>query len=271
MAESLSPHDFPFAGQSRSVTSWLKRTGARKWLGRCGALRAPLAAVIPCRDVPVRRQDQSAGFSLIEVLIGLAITSVISALIFASLGTQMTQADAVRRATSESFDATMTTRLVTSVISSTQASWQDEDVPVFRGNREVVSGLFVNRLFGESEGLERYTIALRPLGQERRIEIVIGDETWIVARLPLTAEFRYLGLSGTWRQAWPPLPVSNPTEQDFQASILDYGLPVMMGIWDAETGRPLGLEARFENSGVLPSRSQDLFDPASGLNAAIGN
>ncbi len=200
----------------------------------------------------------SAGFSLIEVLIGLAITSVISVLIFASLATQMTQADAVRRSTRAALDATLSARLVDAVISSTVPAWHDEDVAGFRGTRDVVSGHFVNRLFGASTGLEPYTVTLRREGEESLLEVVAGDETWRLTGLPLTAEFRYLGQSGIWRDSWPPLPATHSSAPDFQAFLYDYGLPAMVRVWDPATERPAGFEASFENSGVLPARTQDL-------------
>ena len=200
----------------------------------------------------------SLGFSLIEVMIGLAITSVISALIFASLGTQMTQADAVRRSASASFDTAMSIRLWSSVISSTVPTWQDEETGKFQGTKEAASGTFVNTLFGPSDGLQGYAVALNARGQERWLEIRVGEELWQVGRVPLTAEFRYLGQSGAWRTFWPPLPSANANSQDFQNYIQDYGLPVMMCVWDTEENRPLGFEVRFENSGVLPARTRDL-------------
>lgn len=221
---------------------------ADRLTSRCGIL-----------SISPSRINGSSGFSLIEVLIGLAITSVVSALIFASLATQMTQADTVRRSTNASFETAMSIRLWRSVISATVPSWQDEEAEKFQGSKEAASGTFVNALFGSSDGLQGYAVALNARGQERWLEIRVGEEQWQVGRVPLNAEFRYLGQSGAWRTFWPPLPASSANSQDFQNYIQDYGLPVMMCVWDTEENRPLGFEVRFENSGVLPARTRDLI------------
>ena len=213
---------------------------------------------MPETKLPLSKRTDD-GFSLIEVLIGLAITSVISSLIFASLATQMTQADAVRRSTAESLDGAITSRLFSSVVSPTVPSWYEEESSSFKGTPEVVSGTFVNTLFGPSAGLDRYRINLRREGTMSFLEIMVGEDTWRVGKFPLSAEFRYMGQSGVWRQSWPPLPEANPRTEDFQAFLQDYGLPVMMCVWDPDAGHSIGFEVRFENSGVLPNRTQDLL------------
>lgn len=211
---------------------------------------------------PISARRQSAGFSLLEVLVALAITSIISALIFSSLTTQVTQADVIRRSTQDAFESVTSRRLAELVVARTIPAWADEPEAQFSGSREEFAGSAAVDLFGRSEGLQKYRLSLRPEGAYSWLDVEVGDKSWSTLRFPVGAKFRYLGPSGTWRDSWPaPVPSATSLEL-LESELMDVGLPSLISVWDAASERQLGLELRLQNSGALPVRARDLVSDA---------
>lgn len=212
-------------------------------------------------DVPSLRSAQT-GFSLIEVLIALAITSIIAALIFSSLVSQVTQADSVRRSSQSAFDAVTSRRLAELVVSRTVPAWADEEVGRFTGTQTQVSGLSAVSVFGEARGLQAYTLSLVPDGGEVRLTIEVGGRTWIANRFPASARFRFLGAGGGWQDRWPVEASAASSLDELEAQLMDGGLPLMISVWDITRNVPLGLELKLQNSGELRVRARDLIGDA---------
>lgn len=198
------------------------------------------------------------GFSLLEVLIALSITALVSALIFSSLATQMTQADLVRRSTFQAFEGLTGRRLAGLVVSRTLPAWSEEVQSRFSGSPEAMSGLTAADLFGPWEGIRNYELRLMPEGEGRRLYVALNGATWPTLTFPPGARFRYLGPSGRWHTHWPPPGREPEGLAELETYLMDTGLPVLVAVWDEGNDRFVGLEIRFDNSAALPARVRDL-------------
>lgn len=210
----------------------------------------------------MRQTEQAtsdAGFSLIEVMVGLAITAVISVLIFSSLLSQVRQADIVRSSTQSAFSDIASRRLVETVVSTTTPSWADETTGQFSGDGQKMSGMSAFSLFGKPARLQDYTLTLTPSADERvMLTLTTEDGEWQVDALPAGARFRYLGGDATWYDSWPQSGTPGRTVAEMERFFTNQGLPRMICVWSDETGGPVAYQISFENTDVLPARTRDL-------------
>jgi len=200
-----------------------------------------------------------AGFSLIEVMVGLAITAVISVLIFSSLISQVRQADIVRTSTQSAFSDIASRRLVETVVSTTTPSWSDETRGQFSGDGQNMSGMSAFSLFGKPARLQDYSLTLAPSVDETvMLTLTTEDGEWQVEALPAGARFRYLGGDATWYDSWPQSSTPGRTVAEMERFFTNQGLPRMICIWSDGTGGPVDYQISFENNEVLPARTRDL-------------
>lgn len=199
-----------------------------------------------------------AGFSLIEVMVGLAITAVISVLIFSSLLSQVHQADIVRSSTQSAFSGIASHRLVETVVSRTVPSWADETEGRFSGSDMSMSGMSAFTLFGEPARLQAYTLSLVPQTDGAMLRISTEEGAWDVEVLPAGSRFRYLGGDGNWHDLWPSPDGPGRTVAELERFFANQGLPRLICVWDDEADGPVAYQIGLENTDVLPTRARDL-------------
>jgi len=206
--------------------------------------------------------DAQSGFSLVEVMVGLAITAAISVLIFSSLLSQVRQADIVRSSTQSAFVDIAAQRLTETVISQTLPSWADETEGRFGGDGDVISGTSAFSLFGGPARLESYTLSLVPEGSELTLKLVTEEGAWDVATLEAGSRFQYLGGGGAWHDTWPVAEGPGRTVAELERYFANQGLPRMIGIWNDDAAKFVGYQIALENTDILPTRARDLAEVA---------
>ena len=204
-------------------------------------------------------QTGDAGFSLMEVMVGLAITAMISILIFSSLLSQVRQADIVRSSTQSAFSDIASGRLVEVVVSKTLPSWPEEEEGRFRGTEFSMSGIAAFSLFGGAERLQAYELRLLPEEDKLLLQIETGDGTWDVDAVAPGSRFRYLGGDGAWHDTWPVTEAIGRTAQEMERFFANQGLPRMVCVWNDETG-DIAYQISIQNTDILPTRTRDLAD-----------
>ncbi|GAB5455972.1 MAG: hypothetical protein Hens2KO_22010 [Henriciella sp.] len=148
-------------------------------------------------------RSPEAGFSLIEVLVALAIASLVSMLILGSLSQQYQLIDRVQNASVEALDLKARTRLLSNVISNTVQAWPESENEQFLGSSDEVSGVSGETIFGSQPSLRPYSVTLVPFDQGRTIRLLTPEGDWELGTIPSDAKFEYYGHDGVWYGAWP--------------------------------------------------------------------
>lgn len=225
-------------------------------------LLARLAEHFPAFGPPseaVHPVSDSAGFSLVEVLVGLAIMAAIAILIFSSLLSQVQQADIIRSSTRQAFETVAARRLVETVVSSTIPAWSEDQEGAFRGQADTMSGTGAFSLFGPVARLQSYSLRLRQAGQDGQLlDIVTEEGSWTLQGIPPAASFRYLGWDGVWHTSWPLEMPRDADLDELETWFANQGLPRMVTVWDEAEGAPGGHEIALANTDILSTRLRDL-------------
>ncbi|WP_162173990.1 PulJ/GspJ family protein [Hyphomonas polymorpha] len=198
------------------------------------------------------------GFSLIEVMVGLAIMAIISMLIFSSLLSQMQQADIVRSSTRDAFERIAQRRLVETVVSATLPTWPEDKENAFTGTATQMSGVSAFSLFDQVQRLQAYSLTLRMESNLQVLEIVTEEGVWTVEDIPQDVGFRYLGGDGLWHTSWPLGMPDQAGIAQMEQFFANQGLPRMVALWDEQSGGPAGVEIAISNTDILGVRVRDL-------------
>jgi|GEM_PF-683224 len=160
--------------------------------------------VIDTAEANAPRRSTESGFSLMEVLVSLAIASLVSMLIFGSLRQQYQLIDRVQDASSEALDRQARWRLMSNILRNTSPAWPESEVEKFVGGPLQMSGVSGEAIFGDTAALQQYTVRLIQIGQVRTINLETEEGVWEIGTVPETATFSYYGHDGVWHATWPP-------------------------------------------------------------------
>ncbi|MCA8903697.1 MAG: prepilin-type N-terminal cleavage/methylation domain-containing protein [Rhodobiaceae bacterium] len=208
---------------------------------------------------PERPSD--SGFSLIEVLVALAITSVIAMLVFSSLTGQLRQADAVRSSTEKLFQNESARRLLDAIVSQTVPAWADEPDKAFQGTPQEVYAVAAVSLFETTPKLQKYSLSLTNRGLSSVLTVRTDEGSWEMGGISENAEFRFLGNDGAWYANWPLKAPVNASLTDLERYFANQGLPRMICVWNTQGDHVEGYEVALEDSQVLPARIRDVAGP----------
>lgn len=201
---------------------------------------------------------------MIEVLVTLAIVSIVSVLIFASLGTQVRQVEAVDKAASEILDSTAQNRLIGEIVSNSVEAWPEESDAKFRGARKSLTGLSTHGLLDPVGYLQPYAIQIVQSGGSESVEVSTAEGQWSLEDFDTEMEFRYLGQDGIWYEQWPPPEQRTTTLREIEDSLRNKALPEIVGLVSQEDQEPLLLLAiPLKNSHSPFVRVRDLVDTGS--------
>lgn len=198
-----------------------------------------------------------SGFSLLEVLVTLAIVSIVSMITFRSLGIQVDQASRVEESTLRAVSGVAEYRLLSSVIEQTVPSWPENESALFRGTRDSIHGTTAARAFGANTGLQHYTIRLAETrNRETSLEVTLGGQTLSASTVSANAAFVYYGQDGTWHESWPPTGL-DPT--NIEQTVRIGRLPILIRMTTSGQNADENILISLENSGYLPVRASDLI------------
>lgn len=165
--------------------------------------------------------NSESGFSLIEVLVTLAILSVSSALIFQSLWSQMALVERVETATAAAVQDRITRSGFGQVIGGLTPAWPEEEQSnVFVGDGSSMSGLTATPLTADELDLPQFEMSIDP--QTQALEYRSGDITIQLVQFNGPAQFHYLGQDDFWVNEWPLDDIPDPGPFDDSA---DYVMP----------------------------------------------
>ena len=145
---------------------------------------------------------RTAGFTLLETLIALAVMSLVSLVAFQSLsqlGALSTRAgDAAERTVDRALDRAQ----FVSLLSGVTPAWPEDAANAFRGNARAARGLSVGVPLSETPGLAAFALSIDGDGAL----VLAGDDgpARTLATPAPAARIAYLGTDRLWRESWPP-------------------------------------------------------------------
>ncbi|MEL6665103.1 MAG: glycosyltransferase [Pseudomonadota bacterium] len=212
-------------------------------------------------DTQDRGQIAEAGFSLIEILVALAIASLISMLIFGSLQQQYRLIDRVQNASADTLDFHARSRLLSNVIANTVPAWPESEEDMFAGDAAAISGMTGEAIFGDQLSLQPYSVTLVEVAEIRIVTLQTNEGVWELGELPRDAELQYYGHDGQWYPQWPPeLPEPKSLEEIAEQAAIG-NLPALIRIFsETETISENWVFSVYSTDG-LGLRSRDFVGP----------
>lgn len=204
--------------------------------------------------------NKQIGFTLTEVLVTLAITSLATLSLFQSMSMWVTISAKATQAAERAIAGTVQESQIRTIVSGLTSGWPEKQEEVFIGKKNFFSGLTTNQLHLESPSLEVVTIEIENLPDETKINYLAKQTAWTMRSVPVArAEFDYLGADGKWYEAWPP--AINPEPGPFSDASLyltpQLPLAVRLSI-TAETNTEI-LIADIASNPALPTRQIDIL------------
>lgn len=208
-----------------------------------------------------RDRITEAGFSLIEILVALAIASLISMLIFGSLQQQYRLIDRVQNASADTLDFQARSRLLSNVIANTVPAWPESEEDKFAGDAAKISGMTGEAIFGDQLSLQPYSVTLVEVGEARIVTLQTDEGVWELGDLPRDAELQYYGHDGQWYPKWPPEQAEPKSLEEIAEQAAIGNLPALIRIFsETETISESWVFSVYSTDG-LGLRSRDFVGP----------
>lgn len=202
-----------------------------------------------------------AGFSLIEILVALAIASLISMLIFGSLQQQYRLIDRVQNASSATLDFYARSRLLSNVIANTIPAWPESEEDKFEGDAAKLIGMTGETIFGDQLSLQPYSVTLVEVGDMRIVTLQTDDGVWELGGISRDAKFEYYGHDGEWYPTWPPDRPAPRSIEEIEKQAATGNLPALIRIFsETEALSESWVFAVYSTDG-LGLRSRDFVGP----------
>ncbi|WP_373006375.1 prepilin-type N-terminal cleavage/methylation domain-containing protein [Hyphomonas sp.] len=206
------------------------------------------------------RNPNDHGYSLIEVLVALAIVGVLSTIIFRSLGLQAQQVERVQDATAAAMELVADHRLLETTLAQTLPAWPEQAGDVFTGNELKISGITTGRVFSDLGDIQNYSLQLTEADTEHvDLTLTTLEGSWTLIQLPRDAAFSYYGYDGLWRASWPPPPLTAFETLDVETHFRNGPLPAMIRLTSTSKDPDGNWIVAFSNSEPLPLRANDLI------------
>lgn len=156
------------------------------------------------------------GFSLLELMVSLAIVSLVSAALFQSMAAWMRLSARASTAADEALTSIAGQQMFDRAVGGLIFAWPEETAYRFIGAPDGFSGVSATPLQGLFPRLGVIQVAIERPDDGRRGRIVYqsGATDWTLQEFDETASFSYLGADGAWRANWPP--AVNPEPGPFE-------------------------------------------------------
>jgi len=145
------------------------------------------------------------GFSLLEMLIALAIMSLTSLVLSQSIGTMLSVSERAVSASERTLEVVIERHTMSKLIDGLVPQWGELTEGSFSGRPQAFSALSANSISSSNVENAEFTLSLQRLDGRGKILVFETKVTnWIVeSDLPDTAYFEYLGPENTWHKNWP--------------------------------------------------------------------
>lgn len=152
--------------------------------------------------------QKEAGFSLFEVLIALAIMSVISLALFQSTTQLLSVSEKSVNVTGKTIDVFVLNETFQSLVIGIVPAWDEDEDNIFKGNEDQFSGLVAGSALLQQGGVKRFSANVSSLNNSQN-KSFIDFEFDGAPLLSQTVEgmayqFSYLGWDQKWYNFWPP-------------------------------------------------------------------
>lgn len=160
-----------------------------------------------------KRPNSSAqlGFSLMEVLIALAIASLASLALFQSMGMWVTIAGKASNAASGALTSNVKDFQFRTLVYGIVPGWDTDEDEQFSGTAVRFSAISANQLHLETPQLLPIVISLVRQDDELLLTYEATSTGWTLQRFAGgRGAFHYLGADGAWYDRWPPEKTPEP-------------------------------------------------------------
>lgn len=208
-----------------------------------------------------RMSNTNRGFSLVEVLVALFVSSVLALALFQSTSQWLFITDRASQATNDAMSRLSTQRAFDQIVRGLIPAWPDDESGMFVGDEDGFSGLTVGRPMAGRSGLKQVRLYLRRADQSQQLVYAsAGGEVVLRREIPnANAAFAYLDEGFSWSSHWLQADAArsasgdNGSQEDERPR-----LPRAIRYCVFETTRSQCWIARHGSDIVLPVREQDL-------------
>ncbi len=210
------------------------------------------------KKLPSRTNFESErGFSFIEMIVALAISSIVILVFFQSVQGWMRLSSRTYNATESAIRHTLKISQFQQSISGLTASWKERPEEVFHGDPSGFMGLTRTGLSNSVPILTQFEYRLEHIGGDQALQYKTKKTQWVMEKFPGdSSAFSYLGADLVWRPSWPPAETPEPGPFNDAAFLATPQLPLAIrlttpkAVWVATIASTPG----------LPFREQDLRD-----------
>lgn len=201
-----------------------------------------------------KENDGSAGFSLLEVLVALAIMSVASLGLFQSLSSMLEVSNKSVRYTEDTLNNAIIDRTLSKLIRGLVTEWPDGPDSPFKGSELEFEGLSTRAIEETDFAMTAFTLQLRS-DQEGRLNLVYSSaerEIYLARDLPDSSHFLYRYRNESWSDVWPLPPSRDTTELEELLPYENKALPAAIAL--KSSGAAIEWIYRVDQYRYLPDR-----------------
>lgn len=147
-----------------------------------------------------KSEHSMSGFSLVEVLVALALISVTSLLLFSAVSNQYELTRRIDQTSQEAVERRVRSLAFDDITHRIVPGWKEERV--FTGEPAHMSGLTTSSQISFQEGLKPFALDL--VDDDKTLQYSEGGTSAILATFDGPATFSYLGSDRVWYDQWPP-------------------------------------------------------------------
>ena len=166
-----------------------------------------------------------AGFTLLEVMIGLVILSLASLAMMQSTVSMMRSTDRAVDVAQVSIETALNRQVYEDALDTFLLSWDEEGRARFRGEARRMSGPMATSLLPDTALGQRAELAVTREGDALLLQLGHREDAVTLARFEgRDARFGYLGRDRAWHAKWPPdtLPRSGIFNDDVGAQMPEW-------------------------------------------------
>jgi len=174
-------------------------------------------------------QGLDSGFSLLEMLIALAIMSLTSLALFQSIGTMLNVSDRAVRVSERTLEMAITRESMSQLVDGLVEDKDPLPERSLLGKPLSFSGVSANAI--HSDGFENASFKVSLDSGEQSTKSLVygtGAQSWVLETgLPPGSYFEYLGRDNTWYKQWPQAeqPALIPNVDDILDELVILKLP----------------------------------------------
>lgn len=157
-------------------------------------------------EISEQCRANSDGFTILEMLVALAIFSLTSLALFQSLNTFLNISKRAVRGAESAITRSVDRQILYNLVDGIVQPWNETEI-AFKGQPQGFSGLSTQAFSEEPVSLTPFTISLTGAPYEQKtLSYLSGDRSWVlVSKLDKSASFEYLTSSRDWVATWPPI------------------------------------------------------------------